>query len=443
MDPGLREAYSAAGLTHILAVSGMHVALIFGFLSFLLGFLKNLPSGRFLFAAALIALLWFYALVTGLSPSVLRAVTLFSVMQAGGVLRKPSLPLNNLCFASLILLLADETILFDLGYQLSFSAVYGIIAFQPVMAGWMQARTKTGKFIWENLCVTLAASLSTLPLILFHFHRFPLYFLISNLFAVPFSNLIIYTGIALLTASWLPLAAKFIASILHGAIALLNAFVSGINALPFSSTGNIYLSMTDFVLLLLAVVTLQLFLISKKNLHLNFLLSIVLLIFLAQLRGWCTARNQRQMFVLKHRKDWFFLETQQSHGRLSSLHPQDMPRFLEKGLKLKKMHYDTLMSRIVCRENGRESRIYSFHGKSILLLNHFLKFLPPECRLPTDFMLLEHAGEKSLLQALKFFKPMRILTDWPESRIKKFCMQNPGIPPITSLQEQKIIPIQW
>jgi len=276
MDPELKEAYAAAGLTHILAVSGMHVALIFGFLSLLLGKLKKLPGGRLIFSLSITSLLWFYALITGLSPSVLRAVTLFSIMQFSDVLRKPSLPLNNLCFASIILLLADNNLVNDLGYQLSFSAVYGILSFQPALSEIWTPKNKIARLILENLSVTLAASLATLPLILFHFHRFPVYFLLSNLLAVPFSNLLIYAGIGLAVLSPIPIIAELLGTILHHAIALLNGFVAYVNNLPFSSINHIYISVSVMLLLCIGLVFFQLWLLFRKIQFLNRMLGTML-----------------------------------------------------------------------------------------------------------------------------------------------------------------------
>ena len=440
MDPQLKTAYSEAGLTHILAVSGMHVALIFGFLSFLLQRIKKFRYGNILFFALITSLLWFYALITGLSPSVLRAVTLFTVLQAGELLQKPSLPLNNLCFASILLMLADEQILFDLGYQLSFSAVYGIISFQPVFQQFFRAKNLILRFISENLSVTLAASLSTLPLIIYHFHRFPVYFLISNLFALPFSNLLIYAGIALLVFSPIPLLAGWIALVLHYGFSILNGFVQLVNSLPHSSIGNFYPSPVQACCLFITAAILRIF---PGNSLIKILPKVLPFVFLLSLTLFAEKFliNEEVDFNagIRYRKNWFFLRKTISTGSLLSLNPAaDHPEFLQKGLKLQSLQKETCTQISLIPE--KKSVVGIFQGKSFLLLNHYIKGKAPGRAMPIDLLLLGDAGEKSLLQALHFFRPKEIWTDWPLKRQQKF-QQKHGLP-VISFREQKLRKIE-
>ncbi len=441
MDPELKEAYAAAGLTHILAVSGMHVALIYSFLSFLFSGLRKLKSGRIFFSISITSLLWFYALITGLSPSVLRAVCLFSIMQFSDVLRKPSLPVNNLCFASIILLLADENLLYDLGYQLSFSAVYGILSFQPAIAQFWQPKNKYLQSIRDNLSVTLAASLSTLPLILYHFHRFPAYFLFSNLLAVPFSNLLIYAGIALIISSPVSFAGNAIGTGLHYAFALLNGFVSFVNKLPFSSFNNLYPGVFLFTLLILAVLCLQHWLMFRKTTSLNLLMVIALLAIIQHaVFTLFLPENKDGLFAIRYRKSWFILAEKDDRAQLQELNQgSPAPLFLHAGLELKSLKIRQATERFIQPGDGLRSatKLLRFQHQTILVLNHYLKGNPPEKPLPLDMLVMAAAGEKSLRQALKFFKPRLILSDWPGHRVAGFQSSMPGCPPILNFRYQK------
>lgn len=440
MDPELKEAYSAAGLTHILAVSGMHVALIYSFLAFLLSGLLRFHRGRILFSVCITALLWFYALVTGLSPSVLRAVCLFSIMQFSDVLQRPSLPVNNLCFAGIALLMADSMLLFDLGFQLSFAAVFGILSFQPAISSLWKPQNRILKLIQENLSVTLAASLSTLPLILYHFHRFPLYFLFSNLLAVPFSNLLIYAGIGLLMVSPLPMLGKLAGFLLHEAIGLLNAFVTFINSLPFSSFNHLYPSAILCFCLFPALVFLQIWLQSKRIFYLNLFLSLTLTIIFLQSVSFLSGDLKPELITLRYRKSWMILEKQRTAGKLFCLtEGKTHPDFLQKGFKLNTLSVRENHRRFLPGENpsGKRSFLLCRNGKTMLVLNHFIRSRKPKFPIRISTLILDETGQKSLLQALNFFRPDEIWLDWDEKNLKKLSVEQQNLPRIRNFRFQK------
>jgi len=441
MEPELKEAYSAAGLTHILAVSGMHVALIYGFLSLLLAGLHKFKYGRILFSLGITLLLWFYALITGLSPSVLRAVCLFSIMQFSDVLRRPSLPINNLCFASILLLMADDKLLYDLGYQLSFAAVFGILSFQSLFSSFWQPRNKILRMMYENLCVTMSASITTLPLILLHFHRFPLYFLFSNLLAVPFSNLLIYGGIALILCSPFSGLGKLAGFLLHHAIFILNAFVCFVNSLPFSSLNHLYPSIWICCLLLPVMIFLQVWLHYRKLAYLNLVLASLLLIFLIQFSHRITEENKPELFAIRYKKSWMILEKLGEKGRIWNLIPQEKsPDFLQAGFRLKSLEaMDPAEKRISVNQNReRCSRIMQVKGNSLLVLNHYMTGIPPSKPVKIETLLLQNAGEKSLMQALKFVQPEEIWLDWNEEKCRLFRETNPQLPFISNFRREKL-----
>jgi competence protein ComEC len=432
MHPELKEAYSAAGLTHILAVSGMHVALIFGFFSFIFSSLKKLRGGSILFAVSITAALWFYALITGLSPSVLRAVCLFSIMQFSDVLRKPSLPLNNLCFASILLILAEPGIISDLGYQLSFAAVYGIISFQKSFSfPELKFRWRILNAMKENMAVTMAASLATLPIILFHFHRFPVYFLISNLLAVPFSNLLIYAGLALIALSPIPQAASASGWLLHYGFISLNTFVQFINEIPFSSLQNIYPSFIGFTLLILFVLLFQIWLSNRKLNYLNLCLTAILSLCLLQIPETLFSKYSKDGWypVLFH-NELFIFQKLGNTGRILKIDPSAAePEFLKNGFALDVLYRNICPCKtlVPASSEKKASRLCLLEGRRILWLNHYLKLSEPAKPLSIDYLFLGRAGEKSLLKALKFFRPELILCNLPADRIKQLRKKYPAV----------------
>ncbi len=274
LDAGLRSGYAASGAMHILSVSGMHVGVIFIFLEFVLGFLDKRRLGKVLKAVFILASVWFYAMITGLSPSVFRSAAMLSLpILAKGMNRPPDM--TNVLSASLLLLLAiDPFLLADTGFQLSYLAVAGIMVFYKplydlyVTSAWLPDK------VWAIVAVSLAAQAATLPLTLYVFRQFPNYFLLTNIAVVPLSSLVIYSGIVLMAVSPVPLLANLVARVLEWLVWLLNTVILAIEWLPGSVTKGISLTMTEMILLSLAVVLLYLFLQRRRAGYLIALLAV-------------------------------------------------------------------------------------------------------------------------------------------------------------------------
>jgi competence protein ComEC len=259
LDADLRRDYAATGAMHILSVSGMHVGIIYIFLEFLLGFLNRTKPGRFFKAVLLLIFIWFYALVTGLSPCVLRSAAMLSLPILGKSLNR-SPDMYNIISASIILILAlDPFLLTDVGFQLSYLAVTGIILlYKPIYDLFVTSAWLVDK-IWSILAVSIAAQVATLPITLYTFHQFPNYFMVTNLFVVPLSSLIIYDGILLLVAGYMPVISLFSAKLFIFLIWLLNTIIHFIEQLPCSTIRGIFISGAGMILLYIIIGALFLF----------------------------------------------------------------------------------------------------------------------------------------------------------------------------------------
>ncbi|MEI6683796.1 MAG: ComEC/Rec2 family competence protein [Bacteroidota bacterium] len=249
IDAGLRNDYAATGAMHILSVSGMHVGIIYLFLEFLLGFLKRNKAGRYLKTLILILFIWFYALLTGMSPAVLRSAAMLSLPILGRQMgRSPDM--FNIVAASVILLLAiDPLLITDVGFQLSYLAVMGIVVlYKPIYDLYVTSSWLPDK-VWSIVAVSLAAQLATMPITLFTFHQFPVYFMVTNIFVVPLSSLIIYFGIVVLAVGNIPFLGIFTAKVLIFLVWLLNSSIHFIEELPGSVIRGIFISLPEMLLL--------------------------------------------------------------------------------------------------------------------------------------------------------------------------------------------------
>ncbi|MCK9219423.1 MAG: ComEC family competence protein [Bacteroidales bacterium] len=278
LDADLRHDYSATGAMHILSVSGMHVGIIYLFLEFVLGFLNRNKITRFFKAVIILAFIWFYALLTGLSPCVLRSAAMLSLPILGKAINRNVNMFNILSASFFLLLLIDPFLVLDIGFQLSYLAVIGIVLlYKPVYDLFITSWWLPDK-IWSIVAVSIAAQIATLPLTLYTFHQFPNYFMITNIFVVPLSSLVIYSGIFALFVGNIPLLSLIAAKVLCFLVWLLNTIIHFIEELPVSTLQGINLTFFEMILLYLFMITFCLWLANKKfSLICAFLITLFLL----------------------------------------------------------------------------------------------------------------------------------------------------------------------
>lgn len=266
IDNELENAYSASGAMHVLAVSGLHIGILYALILFFLKPLQRTQRGKWLVAVISLLLLWGYSFVTGLSPSVLRAVTMFSFMAVAKPLNIRSNIFNTLAGSAIILLLCDPYLIMSVGFQLSYLAVLGIIWIQrPLYLLW-EAKTLIMDQVWQITCVSIAAQLTTFSLGLLYFHQFPTYFLFSNLFVIPISFGVLVVGIVLLVVSFMAPVAKLVGWVLWGLVKLLNEGVFLTERLPFSLINHIYIDVFQSWLIM-GIVTGLIFTFQLKNIR--------------------------------------------------------------------------------------------------------------------------------------------------------------------------------
>jgi competence protein ComEC len=239
IDDEISDAYSKTGTLHVLAVSGMHVGLIFMLLSWLLTPVLNLPKGKIWVAILQLLGIWIYAVLCGLSPSILRACVMFSFVIIGKQINRSSNPFNSLSAAGFFLLILNPFMIYNVGFQLSFAAVAGILGFYPYLNLLVQFKHRFTNEIWKIIAISLAAQTLTLPISIYYFHQFPNYFLIANLIIIPLSTIIIYGGIILLLVSPIPILASWVGYGVSKLITLTSGITLFMAQLPYSSIDKI------------------------------------------------------------------------------------------------------------------------------------------------------------------------------------------------------------
>ena len=261
----LRQNYVAAGSMHILCVSGMHVGIIYLLASFVLGLLGKGRKAAFLKRLALLALIWFYALLTGLSPSVMRASMMISFLIFGELIHRKGFALNSIAASAFILLLINPNNLFAIGFQLSYAAVVGIVLLQKPIYRLLYVKNKLLDKMWEITAVSLAAQIAVIPFTVYYFNQFTPYFWLSNLLMTPLSFVVILLGMLLLLFSWIPGVNVMMGALVGTSLRLMNGVVSLIEGFPLSLIKGLYLDDVQFIMSLGLLLLFWLFVVLRKK----------------------------------------------------------------------------------------------------------------------------------------------------------------------------------
>lgn len=435
LDADLRKDYAATGAMHILSVSGMHVGIIYIFLEFLLGFLNRRKSGRFLKAVILMAFIWFYAMITGLSPCVFRSAAMLSLpILAKSLNRSPDM-FNVIAASVFILLVVDPYLVLDVGFQLSYLAVAGIILlYKPIYDVYLTSAWLPDK-LWSILAISLAAQIATLPITLYTFHQFPNYFMLTNLFVVPLSSLIIYVGILLMAVGAIPMLSMICAKLLIVLVWLLNSIIHFIEQLPYSTLRGIHISSLEMFLLYLIICMGFLYLMKKQISFLYLFLCVCIVLNLVVLDFRLQRLRSNRLIVYNAYRAAFYQISMQDKAIVF----YDGRAMHESALQ--KMNWETV--RADMEAHGIKFHRAFWSGRSNWPVGTALTMLPVYCSgnyiqfydyrlailkktipkglkrdLPVDFLILSGNPAIRIADAVACFHPRQIIIDATNTRFR-------------------------
>jgi competence protein ComEC len=263
LDPDQKQNFIRAGVMHIMAVSGLHAVILSLFVFNLLFFLRGKFKIFRIFITILI--LWSFAFVTGLTPSVLRATLMFTFIQAGNLMQRRVNGINSVLASAFVLILIRPSVIFDAGFLLSYSAVIYIISFYQDFYLKLQFKNWLTEKIWQSAVVTIVAQAGTLPLTVMLFNRFPTYFILTNIIIVPLSSLLIILGCLLPMLYPIQFLSEFLAKILSYLTGLTEFFTEKAASLPWSNIENIGMTPIECILLTGFIFLFSYFLIKKQS----------------------------------------------------------------------------------------------------------------------------------------------------------------------------------
>lgn len=294
----LREDYSVSGASHVLALSGLHVGLIFLVLGILLSPLKLLPGGKYISWGLLTVMLFCFAVFTGLSPSVVRACFMMSAFGFTSIIMRGGTSLNTLFLIALCLLVYNPMYIYNVSFLLSFVAVLFILLFYPVISARLRFRNKAVKYVADLFAISMLAQIGVTPIVAYYFGSFSVFGVLSSIIIVPLLTLLMYVIVAMLLFSWWHAAAAFIAGIAGYGIELMNGIVSFFSSLPSASVAGMepwFSEMAVFYILCIALI----YLFGKFTpFRLRMALAgVVLLLFVENVRMWNEKNRNEIVFT--------------------------------------------------------------------------------------------------------------------------------------------------
>jgi competence protein ComEC len=415
IDNELLSAYAASGAMHVLAVSGMHVGIIYVIILFLFKPLKKYRWSPWLIACLSIFLLWSFAFVTGLSPSVLRAVTMFSFVALAKPLSWRTNIYNTLATSAFVLLLYNPYLIMSVGFQLSYLAVLGIVYLQRPLYNLWIVDNQLGNWVWKITSISFAAQVATFALGMLYFHQFPVYFLVSNLFVIPLSTAVLMGGMFVLATNWLPPVANLISWLLQRLIELLNWTVVTTEKLPYSIISGIYVT-TFQCWLIIGIILSIIFMLQHRRKQFIWLTTVlcVALVF-SQVKHFQKKLNVQQFVVysISNHSAMEWISNGKSYYCADSTLLKDaertrfhiLPNRLQHGVKETLYH-------IPFKRNIAGYQFYTWNKHTIVLMDKHAQ--PPP--VPVDYLIVSHQA-LSLGDTSKLMATSKIILDGTNSSL--------------------------
>lgn len=437
MSEEIRERYKETGAMHVLAVSGLHVGLIYLIISFFFDKVFKIKNRLFRLIRGSFCLfgIWSFALLTGMSPSVLRASTMFTVIIVGYTISRNANIYNSLAVSAFVLLLYDPFLLLSVGFQLSYLAVFGIVYFQPKIALLFHCENKIANFFWQLFCVSLAAQFITLPLSLYYFHQFPTYFWLSGLIVVPAASIILSGGILIfLFEEFIPFVASYLGKALYCFISLVNDSLFFIQKLPLSLIKGIWISAFSAFLVYVSIGFLIHAINSRKGSSLLKSAGILLVCFIALAMQKSQLINNKKIVIYDIYKKTAinFINNNTSYALINNDLSAQNYNYASENFKYSQ--HVNKSEFIHINETNKEDEVFfiqnnfiQFYDKRLYILNADSQFQKDP--LEIDYLIICGNPRLTMTQLLANFKFSKIIFDSSNSRYKvenwvKYCQEN-------------------
>lgn len=399
ISPDVIRDYQYAGAIHILSVSGLHVGLILLFVTFLLKPIPNTKKNALLKLSLVLLSLWGFGILAGLAPSVVRSVTMFSFVAIGMFLRRNVNIYHTLLVSALLILLVQPSFLFDVGFQLSYIALFFIVWLQPMLTLIWTPKNKIVNYFWEIITVSFAAQLGTFPLSIYYFHQFPGLFFVTNLIVIPMLSIILATGVIVLFLAafdwvWMPLL-----QFLEWSIYWLNTIIRWVASFEDFILKDISFSWELMIACYLLLISSILWFKQPHYKKLVIALAAIVLVQLTLFHDNYVSQKEQEFIVFHQKKRTLLTER---NGRKLTVYTNE-----------KTTAIPVLKSYVVansCRIKGKKSlsNLYYFKNTKMLLLDSLGIYTTNE---KPDILLITHSPKVNLERLFTHWKPKQVVVD--------------------------------
>lgn len=420
LDPTVLQNYQYAGAVHILSVSGLHVGFVLLFLNFILKVFPNTPRYRFFKMITVVLVLWCFALVAGFSPSVVRSVTMFSFVAIGMYVRRKTYIFYTFYCSILVILLFEPSFLFDVGFQLSYLALFFILWLQPEFEKMWQPKNEVQKHFWQVFTITLAAQLGTMPLSLYYFHQFPGLFFVTNLLIMFLMSVIMGVGLFFVIIAFWTTFPAIIADVLEKLIWILNVIIEVV-----ASFESFIFKDISFDFWMLATLYCAVFAFGWLYIHRNFKTTILFLtgIFFFQMSYFLfdyKSKNKAEWMVFHERNGSLILERSGNDLTVFSDTKDSLTIQNDRNIASYTVANGTEVQRI-----SRIPNLMSFQNHKILILDSNIVFIP---ELKPNILLIRQSPKLNFERILSIYKPEIVIADASNYRnvvekIRQTCLQ--------------------
>ncbi len=407
MDPEIKRAWADAGAMHVLAVSGLHVGIIYMIMSYVLRFLARFKYGCHLRGILLLLTLWIYALLTGMSPSVMRSATMFSFIVVGEMLKRNGSIYNSLAISAFFLLLIDPFLLFTVGFQFSYLAVVSIVFFQPQFDKLIYIGNPILKKLWQLTTVSLSAQIGTFPLAIYYFHQFPSYFLLSGYVVIVMAGVLIYLSALLLIVSPINMLSESLGWLLRNIVDGMNFLIVKIQGLPGSVLRELSLSQYQLILSYFILFSL-ISLVSFKRKKAVFAVVLILICFQLPntIRTFQVPKKEMLVFNSRGHSIIGFVEGEKGlfliDDKIISEKSNQIIQSFVLNENINETSFDTLKA-IEIKAIGAD--VVAIIGKGNNNLEEMLRFIQP------DYIIFRSSGLQSIKMVTKEFSNCKMIID--------------------------------
>jgi competence protein ComEC len=403
ISPDIIKDYQYAGAVHILSVSGLHIGFILLFVTFLLKPFPNTRRGSFIKLIIILVSLSTFGVIAGLAPSVLRSVTMFSFVAIGMYLRRSTNIFHTLLVSMLLILLFQPSFLFDVGFQLSYLALFFILWLQPLLAQLWLPKNKIANYFWEILTVSFAAQIGTLPLSIYYFHQFPGLFFVTNLVIIPFLSVIMALGVLVMVLAAFDFVPLFLVQLLEWCIYILNKIINSIASLEQFIFRDIPFNWQLLLsLYLLIVVTVIWFKKPSFNRLVLVLVSIIILQITYFKTHW-NIQNQKELVVFNSKKSTLIVER---NGESITLYANDS--LLKTTSKNKTLTSYAMGNFSSLKLKEKLRNLIYFNGNKILILDSIGVY---PVGIHPDIVLVTQSPKINMERFLQTTKPKIVVAD--------------------------------